>query len=82
MIRSFALQIGRYTRLGLSSRARRDRSIGHWRALFDAFRSGDPVSAESLQRLLATENRDAVLRIIAERDEQHPAPARADRRLA
>ncbi len=82
MIRSFALQIGRYTRLGLSTRARRDRSIANWRALFDAFRSGDPVSAESLQRLLATENRDAALRILADRDELQPLPARSDRRLA
>lgn len=70
MIESFALQIGRYARLGLSTRPRRDRSIGNWRALFDAFRARDEGVAESLQRLLATENRDAALRIVAERDAQ------------
>lgn len=71
MIGSFALQIGRYTRLGLSTQARRDRSIGNWRALFDAFRARDEAVAEALQRLLATENRDAALRIMTERGE-HP----------
>jgi DNA-binding GntR family transcriptional regulator len=73
MIQSFALQIGRYTRLGLSTRARRDRSIGNWRALFDAFRARDAGVAESLQRLLASENRDAALRIVSERD-SHSSP--------
>jgi DNA-binding GntR family transcriptional regulator len=82
MIGSFALQIGRYTRLGLSTRTRRDRSIGNWRALFDAFRANDENVAESLQRLLATENRDAALRIVAERDGVAPPVLRAASRPA
>lgn len=82
MIQSFALQIGRYTRLGLSTRSRRDRSIGNWRALFDAFRARDEGVAESLQRLLATENRDAALRIIAERDALAPSALRSAPRIA
>lgn len=82
MLRSFALQIGRYTRLGLSTQARRDRSIGNWRALFAAFRARDEAVAESLQRLLATENRDAALRIMAERDENAPQQDRSPRRIA
>ncbi len=82
MIQSFALQIGRYTRLGLSTQSRRDRSIGNWRAVFAAFRAGDEAVAESLQRLLATENRNAALRIIAERDEHTPIPVRSAQRIA
>lgn len=82
MIQSFALQIGRYTRLGLSTRARRDRSIGNWRALFAAFRGADETLAEARQRLLATENRDAALRTIAERDAHAPSQARSVQRIA
>ena len=81
MIQSFALQIGRYTRLGLSAQSRRDRSIGNWHALFAAFRAGDEALAESIQRLLATENRDAALKIIAERDES-PMQVRSGPRIA
>ena len=81
MIQSFALQIGRYTRLGLSTQSRRDRSIGNWRALFAAFRARDEALAESMQRLLATENRDAALKIIAERDES-PMQVRSGPRIA
>jgi len=82
MLQSFALQIGRYTRLGLSTRARRDRSLGNWRAVYAAFRAGDAGVAESLQRQLATENRDAALQIIAERDDYPPEQARSPRRVA
>jgi len=82
MLASFALQIGRYTRLGLSTQARRDRSIGNWRALFEAFRAGDEMVAESLQRLLATENRDAALRSVAERGEHLPPRERPAPRSA
>jgi DNA-binding GntR family transcriptional regulator len=81
MIQSFALQIGRYTRLGLSTQARRDRSIGNWRALFAGLRAGDEALAESMQRLLATENRDAAMKIIAERDGS-PMQARSGPRIA
>lgn len=82
MIQSFALQIGRYTRLGLSTRARRNRSVGNWRALFEAFRARDEGVAESLQRLLATENRDAALKIVAARDRLAPAAHRLPPRAA
>ena len=73
MIESFALQIGRYARLGLATQARRDRSIRNWRALFAAIRAGAAEQAEMLQRRLATENRDAVLVALTAR----AAPERA-----
>jgi len=46
------------------------------------FRARDEAVAESLQRLLATENRDAALRIMAERDENAPQQDRSARRIA
>lgn len=70
MIRSFAHQIGRYARLGLVTQARRDRSLRNWQALFAAFTTGDATTAESVQRRLADENRDAVLQALSEREAQ------------
>jgi hypothetical protein len=74
MIRSFAHQIGRYARLGLVTQARRDRSLCNWRALFAAFATGDATTAESVQRRLAEENRDAVLLALSERAMQGVGP--------
>jgi len=79
MIRSFAHQIGRYARLGLVTQARRNRSLRNWRALFAAFRAGDAPTAESVQRLLADENRDAVLLALSERESQAQGAARPRR---
>jgi DNA-binding GntR family transcriptional regulator len=70
MIRSFASQIGRYARLGLAARPRRDRSLRNWRALFGAFRAGDADAADTLQRCLASENREAALSAMAQRDDR------------
>lgn len=67
MMASFAMQIGRYTRLGLSAPDRRERSIRTWRRVFEALRNRDAEVAETLSRRLATENRDSALRTIAER---------------
>lgn len=69
MIVSFAHQIGRYARLGLSSQARRERSIQNWRATISAIRSRDLELAEMMQRTLATENRKAALAALEKRIE-------------
>ncbi|MGE0311501.1 MAG: GntR family transcriptional regulator [Lautropia sp.] len=82
MLRSFAEQIGRYARLGLSSEARRERSLRNWRRVFGALGAGEADLAESLQRQLATENRDAVLAALD--DEQRstvPKPGARKRRV-
>jgi DNA-binding GntR family transcriptional regulator len=62
LLTAFAHQIGRYTRLGLLSEARRKRSIQLWAKLFAAIRDQDAKLAESLNRQLAIENRDAAIR--------------------
>lgn len=69
MIVSFAHQIGRYARLGLSSQARRERSIQNWRSTISAIRSRDVELAEMMQRTLATENRKAALAALEHRIE-------------
>lgn len=79
MIRSFAHQIGRYARLGLVTQARRNRSLRNWRALFVALRAGDATTAESVQRRLADENRDAVLIALSEREAQAQGADRSHR---
>ena len=62
LLTSFAHQIGRYTRLGLLSEARRKRSLQLWSKLFEAIRARNETEAEALNRQLAMENRDAALR--------------------
>jgi DNA-binding GntR family transcriptional regulator len=68
MIVSFAHRVGRYARLGLASRARRQRSIANWRVLVEAIQAGDSERAEAIQRSLALENRDEALRVLRERE--------------
>ena len=60
-INEFAQRIGRYVRLGLTSAARRQKSIARWRKLVQAIGQGDSVQAETLHRALALENRGAAL---------------------
>ena len=67
MIESFAQQIGRYARIGLSTQGRRDRSLGNWRSLMTAIRSQDGDLAELMQRTLAAENRKAAVEMIGSR---------------
>lgn len=64
LLTSFAHQVGRYTRLGLLSEARRKRSLQLWRKLFEAIRARNETEAEALNRQLALENRDAALRVL------------------
>lgn len=68
MIESFAQQIGRYARLGLSTQARRDRSLANWRSLVTAIRSRDGDLADLMQRTLAAENRKAAIEALHSRE--------------
>lgn len=67
MLISFAHRIGRYARIGLATQARRNKSIAHWRALFDAIMSRDEKLADEIQRRLAVENRDEALMVLRQR---------------
>jgi DNA-binding GntR family transcriptional regulator len=67
MIAEFAQRIGRYTRLGLASRERREQSLANWRKLMRVVAAGDEQSSEAISRRLALENRDAALVEIARR---------------
>lgn len=67
MIESFAQQIGRYARIGLSTQPRRDRSLGNWRSLIAAIRARDGDLAELMQRTLAAENRKAAIEMLRSR---------------
>lgn len=64
---SYAHQFGRYARLGLQDNARRRQSLQLWSELFNAIVSGDVEKAETLNRRLAIENRDAALRVLKSR---------------
>lgn len=68
LLASFAHQIGRYTRLGLLSETRRKRSLQLWRKLVDAIRARDEAEAETINRQLALENRDAALKVLETRE--------------
>lgn len=73
-IDEFALRIGRYVRLGLTSPARRRMSAREWRRLVGAIAAQDGDLAEQLHRSLALENRRAALAEFAKLD--LPATAR------
>lgn len=73
LLTSFAHQIGRYTRLGLLSEARRKRSLQLWARLFEALRARNATDAELLNRQLALENREAALRVLETREDQTAA---------
>lgn len=60
-IRSFAQHIGRYTRLGFTTSARREQSLRNWKRLLKTIAAGQPEAAEELHRKLSQENRAAAL---------------------
>jgi DNA-binding GntR family transcriptional regulator len=61
LIGTFAERIGRYTRLGLATRERRNRSLVCWRRLIESIVAKDEQIAEDQHRRMALENRDAAL---------------------
>lgn len=76
-LKSFAQHIGRYTRLGFTTSARREQSLRNWRRLLKAILGADGEAAEALHRMLSQENRMAAL---AEFDRRQLAPQPSPRR--
>ena len=64
MIRSLALQTLRYTRLALSTLARRTQSVRNWQALARAVRQHDPDAAEAAVKRLVYDSRDTATRLL------------------
>lgn len=71
MVVSFAHQLSRYARLGLSSKERRVRSLENWRLLVEAIRKNDGDAAEVHQRRLAAENRAHALVMLKKQIEEN-----------
>jgi DNA-binding GntR family transcriptional regulator len=72
-VADFALRIGRYARLGLSTPERRARSLATWIRLVRAIAAGDGEKAEALHRQLSTENLIAALTELERRERQTQA---------
>lgn len=82
-IGEFAQRFGRYARLGLATRERREQSLVNWRRLARAIAAGDGPTAERTHRELALSNLAAGLEEIGRRErgrrsvQSQPAPRRA-----
>jgi len=74
LITGFAQRIGRYARLGLLTRERRQRSLTNWEALVTAISGGNQDLAEETHRRLALENREAAMVVIEGREQQQERP--------
>ncbi len=61
---SLAVQTVRYTRLGLSTPARRLQSVRHWQGLLQAIRDGDGDAAERIARQRVQDSRDAAVELL------------------
>ncbi len=64
MLRSLSRQTVRYSRLGLATRTRRQRSAKTWRAMLRAMEKGDAEGAERASRTLVGASRDAAIRCL------------------
>lgn len=60
-LRSFAQHIGRYSRLGFITAARREQSLRNWRKLVKTIVAGDSEAADALHREMSQANRVAAL---------------------
>jgi DNA-binding FadR family transcriptional regulator len=58
---SLALQTLRYSRLGLSTPARRLQSVGNWQRLVKAVREGDGLEAQRAAEQRVIDSRDAAI---------------------
>ncbi len=76
-IAEFAQRFGRYARLGLASRERREESLSNWRRLVRAIAAGDADTAESTHRKLALTNLAAGLAEIERREARTKKAARS-----
>src|SRR5690606_22434891 len=61
-LHDLAQRIGRYVRIGLMGRSRRERSLELWKQTLEAIIAGDAEQASLNHYRLATQNRDAALR--------------------
>lgn len=64
ILASLAVQTVRYTRLGLSTPARRLQSVRHWQGLLQAIRNGDGDAAERIARQRVQDSRDAAVELL------------------
>lgn len=76
-IGEFAQRFGRYARLGLATRERRQQSLANWRRLARAIAAGDGPTAERTHRILALSNLAAGLEEIDRRERGEPRDAGA-----
>ncbi|HVL09958.1 MAG TPA: GntR family transcriptional regulator, partial [Burkholderiaceae bacterium] len=71
-VRDFALRIGRYIRMGLTTPERRAASLASWRQIAEAIIAGNAEAAGTAHRKLALENRDAAMVMFARLEAQSP----------
>jgi DNA-binding GntR family transcriptional regulator len=67
MLQALTLQTSRYTRLALSTPARRRESARVWRTLIDAIKAGDGIEAERIASAISLATRDAAIGHLEER---------------
>lgn len=63
-VNDFAPRIGRYARMGLSTRERREQSLSVWHSLIQALEEHDGEKAARIHRELALQNRGAALDVL------------------
>lgn len=79
-ITSFAQRIGRYSRLGLSTPARRKQSLANWRKLIRAIVARDGDTAETMHRRLSVQNLAAGLAELDRREREERTARDKERR--
>lgn len=70
LLSQLSFQIGRYTRLGLSSAERRAASLKSWQTLLDAVRDRDGAAAEATARRMVTNTRDHAIEVLKDERER------------
>lgn len=68
ILASLALQTLRYSRLGLSTPARRLQSVGNWQRLVKAVRDGDGLEAQRAAEQRVSDSRDAAIAELQKRE--------------
>ncbi|MGZ3510471.1 MAG: GntR family transcriptional regulator [Vulcanimicrobiaceae bacterium] len=74
MLQALTLQTSRYTRLALTTAARRRESARLWQTLLDAIRSGDGVRAENIASTISLATRDAAIKSLQQMQTESTAP--------
>lgn len=76
MLQALTLQTSRYTRLALTTPARRRESARVWRTLIDAIRAGAPDEAQRIASAISLATRDAAIRHLEAQERDARAPQR------